>query len=138
MFHLLYLDLIACRLIVHLLNIQGVRTAVGASSTVATSSTSLPLQQNQAASLRGISSACPIRMDNEACQMKGLYVPSSSAYDVSSSGRSQSSHMLGVEVEVDGQDDPLIGVSVDTVSVRQVRESLLGSASDFYLVSVSK
>ena len=69
--------------------------------------------------------------------MKGLYVPSS-AYDVSSSGRSQSSHMLGVEVEVDGQDDPLIGVSVDTVSVRQVRESFLGSASDFYLVSVSK
>lgn len=97
---------------------QGVRPAAGASSTVATSSTSLPHQQNQAASLRGISSTCPIRMDNEACQMKGLFVPSSSAYDVSSSARSQSSHILGVEV--DGQDDPLIGVSVDTVGGRQV------------------
>ncbi|KVH89109.1 hypothetical protein Ccrd_008910 [Cynara cardunculus var. scolymus] len=97
---------------------QGVRPPAGASSTLATSSTSLPLQQSQAASLRGISSACPIRMDDEACQMKGLFVPSSSAYDVSSSSRSQSSHMLGVEV--DGQDDPLIGVSVDTVGGRQV------------------
>ncbi|CAH1447942.1 unnamed protein product [Lactuca virosa] len=92
---------------------QGVRPAAG----VSTSSTSLPLQQNQAPSLRGISSACPIEMDNEACQMKGLFVPSS-AYDVSSSGRSQSSHLLGVEV--DGQDDQLIGVSVDTVAGRQV------------------
>lgn len=94
---------------------QGVvRPVTGASTTMATSSTSLPLQQNQPPSLIGISS---MGIDNEACQMKGLFVPSSSGYDMSSSGRSQSSHMLGVEV--DGQDDPLIGVSVDTVG-RQV------------------
>lgn len=92
------------------------RPATGASTTVVTSPTSLPLQQNQAASLRGISSTCPIGMNDEACQMKGLYVPS--AYDTSVSTRSQSSHML--EVEVDGQDDPIIGVSVDSVGGRQV------------------
>ncbi|KAF5811622.1 putative beta-amylase transcription factor BES/BZR family [Helianthus annuus] len=97
---------------------QGVRPATGASTTVVTSSTSLPLQQNQVASLRGISSTCQIGMNDEACQMKGLYGPSSSAYDTSASTHSQSSQMLGVEV--DGQDDPIIGVSVDTVGGRQV------------------
>lgn len=65
--------------------------------------------------------------------MKGLYVPSSSsAYDVSSSARSQSSHLLGVEV--DGHDDHLIGVSVDTVGERQVGESFLFLVYDFYLI----
>ncbi|GKF64582.1 hypothetical protein Tco_0188030, partial [Tanacetum coccineum] len=39
-------------------------------------------------------------------------------YDVSSSGRSQSSNMLGVEI--DGHDDPLMGVSIDTIDARQV------------------
>ncbi|XP_076893313.1 beta-amylase 7-like isoform X1 [Bidens hawaiensis] len=97
---------------------QGVRPATGASTTVVTSSPSLPLQQNQVASHRGISSTCPIGMNDEACQMKGLYVPSSSGYDTSASARSQSSHMLGVEV--DGHEDPIIGVSVDTVGGRQV------------------
>lgn len=96
---------------------QGVRPAAGASTAVlTTSSTSLPLQHNQTASLRGISSSCPIGIDDDACQMKGLYVPASS-YDTPASARSQSS-LLGVEV--DGQDDPLLGVSVDTVGVRQV------------------
>nr|XP_043619260.1 beta-amylase 7 isoform X2 [Erigeron canadensis]XP_043619261.1 beta-amylase 7 isoform X2 [Erigeron canadensis] len=95
---------------------QGMRPSAGASTTLVTSSTSLPLQQNQAISLRGISSACPIGIDDEACQMKSLYVPSST-YDVSTSAPSQSSHMLGVEVNA--QDDPLIGVSVDAVGGRQ-------------------
>nr|GEW76845.1 beta-amylase 7 [Tanacetum cinerariifolium] len=80
---------------------------------VLTSSTSLPLQQNEAASLKGISSACPIGIDEEACQMNGLFVPFSSAYDVSSGGRSESSNMLGVEI--DGHDDTHMGVSVDTI-----------------------
>ncbi|XP_071701296.1 beta-amylase 7-like isoform X2 [Rutidosis leptorrhynchoides] len=98
---------------------QGVRPAAGASTAVVTSSASLPLQQNQDASIRGISSASPIGMDDDACQMKGLFVHSSSStYDVSSSARSHSSHMLGVEV--DGHDDHLIGVSVDAVAGRQV------------------
>ncbi|PWA93190.1 beta-amylase 7 [Artemisia annua] len=97
---------------------QGARPAAGGSTAVLTSPTSLPPQQNQAASLGGISSASQIRIDDEACQMKGLFVPSSSAYDVSSSGRSQSPNMLGVEI--DGHDDPLMGVSVDTIDARQV------------------
>ena len=95
-----------------------------------TPSTSVPPQQNQAASLRGISSACQIGIDDEACQMKGLFVPSSSAYDVSSSGRSQSPNMLGVEI--DGHDDPLMGVSVDTIDARQVRDSFVSLVYDFH------
>ncbi|GKE24558.1 beta-amylase 7, partial [Tanacetum coccineum] len=49
---------------------QGARPAAGGSTTVLASLTSLPLQQNQAAFLRGISSASPIGIDDEACQMK--------------------------------------------------------------------
>ncbi|GJS34194.1 beta-amylase 7 [Tanacetum coccineum] len=48
----------------------GARPAAGGSTTVLASLTSLPLQQNQAAFLRGISSASPIGIDDEACQMK--------------------------------------------------------------------
>lgn len=97
---------------------QGTRPAGVASTTAVTSSSShVPLPQTPAASVRGISSGCQIAVEDDACQMNGLFVPSSTPYDVSSA-LSQASDMMGVGVNT--QDDTLIGVSMETVRSRQV------------------
>ncbi|KAI7743678.1 hypothetical protein M8C21_004126, partial [Ambrosia artemisiifolia] len=68
--------------------------------------------------IEDLCSGCGVRPVAGALTTAGLYGSSSSPYDTSARTRSQSSHMMGVEV--DAQDDPIIGVSVDTVGGRQV------------------
>lgn len=77
----------------------------------------MPAQHPPPVSLRDISSTYQSTVDYNACQLKSVFVPSSSPYDESSSIRSQSSPLLG-----DGGDvhDPLLGGSIDSIDKQQV------------------
>ncbi|PSS24299.1 Beta-amylase [Actinidia chinensis var. chinensis] len=99
---------------------QGTRPAGGTSATPLTSASShVPMQQNPSASLRGICSGNKSSAENNACHMKGVFVPTSSPYDVSSSSRSQMAAMVAAGGE-GAQNYPLIAGSMDTVDNRQV------------------
>ncbi|XP_052194434.1 beta-amylase 7-like isoform X2 [Diospyros lotus] len=99
---------------------QGTRPAGGGTSTTALTSTSsdMPMEQTPPISLRGICSDYKSPVEYNAGHMKGVFVPSSSPYDVSSSARSQTSAMGG-----DGgaaENHPLIGGSMDSVENKMV------------------
>lgn len=79
----------------------------------------MPPQQTPPVSLGGISSSYQSTVEYNACQMKDIFVPSSSPYDVSSSAPSQTPAMVGEGL--DAQNDPLIGASMDAVDNRQVK-----------------
>ncbi|GFY92564.1 beta-amylase 7 [Actinidia rufa] len=99
---------------------QGTRPAGGTSATPLTSASShVPMQQNPSASLRGICSGNKSSVEYNACHMKGVFVPTSSPYDVSSSSRSQTAVMVAAGGE-GAQNYPLIAGSMDTVDNRQV------------------
>ncbi|KAL6981959.1 Beta-amylase 7 [Sarracenia purpurea var. burkii] len=101
---------------------QGIKPAGGASTTALTSTSShVPMQQSPPASMIGICSGYKSSTEYNACGMKGVFVPSSSPYDVSSSSRSHSGAMVGAGGE-GAENHPLIGgsVSVDAVDNKQV------------------
>ncbi|XP_057463367.1 beta-amylase 7-like [Actinidia eriantha] len=99
---------------------QGIRPAGGTSSAPLTSASShVPMQQNPSASLRGICSGNKSSVEYNACRMKGVFVPTLSPYDVSSSSRSQTEAMVVAGGE-GAENYPLIGGSMDTVDNRQV------------------
>lgn len=52
-------------------------------------------QQAPPTSLRGVSSGYRTSVEYNACRMKGVFMPTPSPYDLSSSARSQSSVMVG-------------------------------------------
>ncbi|KAM7511988.1 hypothetical protein LguiB_010863 [Lonicera macranthoides] len=93
------------------------RTAGGTTSTpaVAPSSSHMPPPQTPPASLQGISSGYQNMVEYNACQMKGVFVPSSSPYDIPTNVGAHTSAMM--EEEGDTQNDPLIGGSVDNRQV---------------------
>lgn len=71
------------------------------------------------ASLKGVTSGYRSSGELNACNMKGVFIPSSSPYDLPSSARSQNSSIVG---DGGGQTDshPLIGGSMDNVGDKQV------------------
>nr|QCU55235.1 beta-amylase [Camellia fraterna] len=99
---------------------QGTRPAGGTSTTPMTSTSAhVPMQQQTPpATLGGICSGYKSSMEYNACPTKGVFVPTSSLYDASSSARSHMSAMVG-----DGgaaEIHPLIGGSMDTVDSKKV------------------
>lgn len=98
--------------------LQVPRPAGGTTPTpaIAPSSSHMPLPQTPPASLQGISSGYQNTVEYNACQMKGVFVPSSSPYDIPSNVRAHTSAM--VEEGGDTQNDPLIGGSVNNRQVR--------------------
>ena len=99
--------------------LQGARPVGGTCSTVVTSSSShIPTQQTPPISLRGISSPYQNTVEYNACQMKSVFVPTSSPYDESSSIRTNSSPLLGDGGDV--HNDPLLGGSIDSLDNKQV------------------
>ncbi|WOH09476.1 hypothetical protein DCAR_0728933 [Daucus carota subsp. sativus] len=98
---------------------QGTKPAAVTPTTVVTSSsTQMTPQQTSPASLGGMSSSYQSTVEYNACQMKDIFVPSSSPYDVTSNAPSQTSALLVEGLDV--QDDPIIGGSMDAVDNRQV------------------
>lgn len=91
----------------------------GASAVMTPSSSHMVSQQTPAASLRGVTSGYQSSGEYNASSMKGVYMPNSSPYDLSSSTRSQTPPMVG-----DGgeqiESHPLIGGSMNTVDDKQV------------------
>ncbi|XP_034205624.1 beta-amylase 2, chloroplastic-like isoform X2 [Prunus dulcis] len=71
------------------------------------------------ASLKGVTSGYRSSGELNACNMKGVFIPSSSPYDLPSSARSQNSSIVG---DGGGQTDshPLIGGSMDNVGDKQI------------------
>lgn len=90
----------------------------GASAVVTPSSSHMVSQQTPAASLRGVTSGYQSSGEYNASSMKGVYMPNSSPYDLSSSTRSQTPPMVGDGGEHESH--PLIGGSMNTVDDKQV------------------
>lgn len=75
-------------------------------------------QQTSPASLR-VSSGFQSSMEYDACNIKGLYVPSTLSYDLSASARSQASSVVGDVIE-HTESHPLVCTSMDIVDRKQV------------------
>ncbi|XP_049350998.1 beta-amylase 7-like isoform X1 [Solanum verrucosum] len=98
---------------------QGTDTAGGTPTTMVTSSSShIPTQHTPPGSLKGVPSGFQNTDDQSACQMKSVFVPTSSPYDSSSTARSQTSAM--VADGLDTQNDPFLVGSVDSID-KQVK-----------------
>lgn len=76
-------------------------------------------QHSPSASLRGVASGYQCSVEYNTGRMKGVYIPSSSPYDLSSSARSHTSSLVG-----DGgepiESHPLIGGSMNSTDDKQV------------------
>jgi len=92
--------------------------AGGNSAVVTSSSTHVPSQQPPSVSLKGVASGYVSTLEYNACQIKDVFIPSPSPYDLSSSSRSQTS-MVG-DGETQRDNPPLIGGSIDTINEKQV------------------
>lgn len=98
---------------------QGTGTAGGTPTTMVTSSSShIPTQHTPPGSLTGVPSGFQNTDDQSACQMKSVFVPTSSPYDSSSTARSQTSAM--VADGLDTQNDPFLVGSVDSIDKQVV------------------
>ncbi|KAK4371917.1 hypothetical protein RND71_007301 [Anisodus tanguticus] len=98
---------------------QGTGTAGGTPTTMVTSSSShIPTQHTPPASLKGMPSGFQNTADQSACQIKSVFVPTSSPYDSSSTTRSQTSAM--VADGRDTQNDPFLVGSVDSIDKQVV------------------
>ncbi|KAL3349062.1 hypothetical protein AABB24_022281 [Solanum stoloniferum] len=98
---------------------QGTGTAGGTPTTMVTSSSShIPTQHTPPGSLKGVPSGFQNTDDQSACQMKSVFVPTSSPYDSSSTARSQTSAM--VADGLDTQNDPFLVGSVDSIDKQVV------------------
>lgn len=79
----------------------------------------MPSQQAPSASLRGVAPGYRNPLEyNNACQMKGVFMPAPSPFDLSSSSRSQTPMMGDGEAQRDNH--PVIGASMNTVDEKQV------------------
>ncbi|PON43037.1 Glycoside hydrolase [Parasponia andersonii] len=94
---------------------QGSRPAVVNSAVGASSSSHMAPQQTPPASLRGAAAGYQGSVEYNASRMKG----SSSPYDISTSGRSQTSTMVGDRGE-QTDSHPLIVGSIDTIDGKQI------------------
>ncbi|XP_020218687.1 beta-amylase 7 isoform X4 [Cajanus cajan] len=92
---------------------------VGGNSTIVTSSSHVASQQTPSASLRGVASGYRSPLEYNACQTKGVLMPTPSPYDLSSSSRSQTSMGDG---EAQRDNRPLIGGSMDNVDEKQIAD----------------
>ncbi|GMH00520.1 hypothetical protein Nepgr_002359 [Nepenthes gracilis] len=98
---------------------QGTKPSGDAITSVAASSSNNMPQQTPSTSLGGISSGYQGTVEYNTCQLRNVFVPSSSHYDLSSAARSHRSSIVGDRGE--GTDNhPLIGGSIDTVDNNQV------------------
>ncbi|XP_010670445.2 beta-amylase 2, chloroplastic isoform X2 [Beta vulgaris subsp. vulgaris] len=76
-------------------------------------------QQTQSATFKGVCPGYQNSVEYNTCQIKGVFVPTASPYDVSSSSHSHASSTVGSRGE--GTDNhPLIGSSVDAMGNKQV------------------
>ncbi|KHN29360.1 Beta-amylase 7 [Glycine soja] len=99
---------------------QGQKPA-GGNSTIVTSSSSLAAsQQTPSASLRGVASGYRSPLEYNACQTKGVFMPTPSPYDLSSSSRSQTSMVGDGEAQRDNR--PLIAGSMDNADDKQIAD----------------
>ncbi|XP_057435636.1 beta-amylase 7 isoform X2 [Lotus japonicus] len=98
---------------------QGQRPDGGNSAPV-TSSSQVPSQQTPSASLRGVASGYGSPLEYNACQMKGVFMPAPSPYDLSSSSRSQTSIVGDGETQRDNI--PGIGGSMNSVDEKQIAD----------------
>ena len=69
--------------------------------------------------LKGVATGYQSSVDYNACRMKGVYVPNSSPYDISTSGPSQTSTMVGDRVE-QSDSQHFVGGSIDAIDDKQV------------------
>ena len=76
-------------------------------------------QQTPPSSIRGVSSGYKSSLEYNARQMKGVFMPGQSPYDLSSGSRSQTSSMMGDGGE-QRENHPLVGGSMDGVDEKQV------------------
>ncbi|CAL5192682.1 unnamed protein product [Lathyrus oleraceus] len=101
---------------------QGQIPAGGNPAVVTSSSSHVPSQHPPSVSLKGVASGNRSPLEYNACPMKGVYIPSPSPspspYDLSSSSRSQTS-MLG-DREVQRDNPPVIGGSINTINEKQI------------------
>ncbi|GAV92042.1 Glyco_hydro_14 domain-containing protein/DUF822 domain-containing protein [Cephalotus follicularis] len=99
---------------------QGASRPTGGSTTVVTSPSSpMVSQQTPSTSLRGVSSGFRTTMEYNSCRMKGVFMPTTSSYDICPSSRSQTSAMVGEGGE-QTENHPLIGGSIDIVNDKQI------------------
>ncbi|CAN6568119.1 unnamed protein product [Malus baccata var. baccata] len=99
-------------------NLRGPRLA-GVNSAAVTSSSSQIVSPRTPASLKGVTAGFQSPGELNACNTKGVYLPSLSTYDLPSSARSQGSSIVG---DGAGQTEshPLIGGSMDNVGNKQI------------------
>ncbi|MED6152906.1 hypothetical protein PIB30_096415, partial [Stylosanthes scabra] len=98
-------------------NLRGQRPT-GGNSAVVTPSSPVPSQPTPSASIRGVASGYRSSLEYNTCQTKGVFMPTPSPYDLSSSSRSQTS-MVG-DGELQRENQPLVGSgSMDTVNEKQ-------------------
>lgn len=99
--------------------LQGTGTAGGTSTTMVTSlSPHIPTQHTPPAALKSMTSGFQNTADQSACQMKSVFVPSSSPYDSSSTARSQTSAIVANGQVT--QNDPFLVGCVDSID-KQVK-----------------
>nr|AFQ33618.1 beta-amylase 6 [Citrus trifoliata] len=99
---------------------QGLRTAGGASSMVTSSSSHMVSQQTPSTSLRGVSSGYRSSVEYNTCQMKGVFMPTPSPYDLSPIAQSQPSLVEDGGEQTENQSH--IGGPVDAVSDKQIAD----------------
>lgn len=96
--------------------LQGARPVVNPCTTATVSAIPhIPCEQTLPS--RSICPAFKGSMEYNTCQVKDVYIPTSSPYDVSSSARSHSSDMLG---DIGADESPFLGGSMDTIDNRQI------------------
>lgn len=93
---------------------QGSRPLGDPSTPAAMPSSQILPQQTQSASLKDVCPGYQNSVEYNTCQMKGVFVPTASPYDVSSSSQSLGSR--GERID----NHPLISSSVDTICNKQV------------------
>ncbi|GLT60656.1 hypothetical protein SLA2020_334130 [Shorea laevis] len=98
---------------------QGSRPVGGTSTGLTSSSSHLVSPQTPPASVRGVSSGYRASVEYNSCRMKGVFMPTPSPYDLSSSARSQTSGMVGDGGE-QTESHPLIGGSMEIVNDKQI------------------
>ncbi|KAH1080929.1 hypothetical protein J1N35_020690 [Gossypium stocksii] len=98
---------------------QGSRPAGDSSAGLTSSSSQMLSQQAPPTSLQGVSSGYCASVEYNACHMKGVFMPTPAPYDLSSSGHSQSSGMVGNGGE-QTESLPLIAGSMEVINDKQI------------------
>ncbi|XP_023514236.1 beta-amylase 7-like isoform X2 [Cucurbita pepo subsp. pepo] len=97
------------------------KPANGGSAAVASSSSHMASRQTPPSSTRGVGCGSKSLPENNACRMKGVFMPNSPPYDASPNARCQSSSLVGDAGEQSAS-HPLISSSVDVVDGMQIVE----------------